>query len=392
MKSIEEKLDNFNRRLARFEENGPQYAADDQIKISRPMAPSVEAQASHELLTDKLFGFDNFDEHTTAAHKLIDLWPSIHDLLAHDLPPKDYVHEGEASNYVHSRDSRHPTLRDQFSADASPSITDATPSFMLETESLLDRHDVQHITRHDTSLEGLGHDGKLDLRPSVVRRLFEQYRSKIYLMHPFLDVDTISRYVDAFLDASCTVVEFYPERTSNIADAADCDHVDSHDSHNTRGIKRKRSQSQDADHRNSDASQSRTGSRPRTSLGDAIFLLILALGKVVDQSRETMHTHVKGVVGGSVADVAPGLACYREACSILGYYSDSNDVACAQARLLAGLYKAQLAKVRDSWSWIHDASRICRYHIIMCVVFRSCAIILLTGLQGRSQQGIAASL
>lgn len=59
----------------------------------------------------------------------------------------------------------------------------------------------------------------------------------------------------------------------------------------------------------------------------------------------------------------PGLGYYRHAVSILGDFSDTNELGCAQARLLAGLYKGQMARVQESWSHFHDAARICRYWI-----------------------------
>jgi hypothetical protein len=61
----------------------------------------------------------------------------------------------------------------------------------------------------------------------------------------------------------------------------------------------------------------------------------------------------------------PGLVYYREAASILGDFTDSNELAAAQARLLAGLYKGQLARVQESWSWISTAARTCIYRMKM---------------------------
>lgn len=63
------------------------------------------------------------------------------------------------------------------------------------------------------------------------------------------------------------------------------------------------------------------------------------------------------------ADKIPGLSYYREACAILGDFADSNELSSAQARLLAGLYKGQLARVQESWSWIQQASRTCQLRI-----------------------------
>ncbi|KAM3413937.1 hypothetical protein BST61_g10608 [Cercospora zeina] len=56
-------------------------------------------------------------------------------------------------------------------------------------------------------------------------------------------------------------------------------------------------------------------------------------------------------------DVIPGLAYYARAAQILGEQSDGNDLVHAQMFLLAGLYKGQLARVKESMSWITMAGR-----------------------------------
>ncbi|KAK0263881.1 hypothetical protein LTS09_002232 [Friedmanniomyces endolithicus] len=56
-------------------------------------------------------------------------------------------------------------------------------------------------------------------------------------------------------------------------------------------------------------------------------------------------------------DVIPGLAYFARASEILGGHSDGNDLVHAQMFLLAGLYKGQLARVKESMSWITMAGR-----------------------------------
>ena len=53
----------------------------------------------------------------------------------------------------------------------------------------------------------------------------------------------------------------------------------------------------------------------------------------------------------------PGLAYYAKAAEILGDQGDGNDLVHAQMFLLAGLYKGQLARVRESMSWTSMAGR-----------------------------------
>ena len=56
-------------------------------------------------------------------------------------------------------------------------------------------------------------------------------------------------------------------------------------------------------------------------------------------------------------DVIPGLAYYAKALEIIGDQCDGNDLVQAQTFLLAGLYKGQLARVKESMSWISMAGR-----------------------------------
>ena len=56
-------------------------------------------------------------------------------------------------------------------------------------------------------------------------------------------------------------------------------------------------------------------------------------------------------------DVIPGIAYYAKAAEILGDQGDGNDLIHAQMFLLAGLYKGQLARVKESMSWYNMAGR-----------------------------------
>jgi len=62
-------------------------------------------------------------------------------------------------------------------------------------------------------------------------------------------------------------------------------------------------------------------------------------------------------------DILPGLAYYAYATDILGNLYGGNELAHAQAFLLAGLYMGQYARVLESWSWISSACRVC--HILV---------------------------
>jgi hypothetical protein len=60
---------------------------------------------------------------------------------------------------------------------------------------------------------------------------------------------------------------------------------------------------------------------------------------------------------GKNIDVIPGLSYYAKATEIIGEQADGNDLIHAQIFLLAGLFKGQLARVKESMSWIQMAGR-----------------------------------
>ncbi|KAK3115158.1 hypothetical protein LTR53_005800 [Teratosphaeriaceae sp. CCFEE 6253] len=76
-----------------------------------------------------------------------------------------------------------------------------------------------------------------------------------------------------------------------------------------------------------------------------------------NRSRRSSVDASPSVAGPRNLDVIPGLAYYAKAAEILGDQSNGNDLIHAQMFLLAGLYKGQLARVKESMSWITMAGR-----------------------------------
>ncbi|KAK4556162.1 hypothetical protein LTR86_006859 [Recurvomyces mirabilis] len=72
--------------------------------------------------------------------------------------------------------------------------------------------------------------------------------------------------------------------------------------------------------------------------------------------RASLDGSAHGMSGRNL-DVIPGLAYYAKAAEILGDQADGNDLVHAQMFLLAGLYKGQLARVKESMSWLTMAGR-----------------------------------
>lgn len=362
----------------------------------------------------------SFEEHTTAAHKLIRLWPSINKLLVNYKLSYDYVTEKE---------SRGPLrLYGQGEADESGSngaFGAASPAYSSGSD------ETNSPTPPDTwgsgqampdgkrsepfTVGGMGSDGKPDLDAANVNRLFESYKRHIHKLHPFLDINTLTIYMAKFTKSYCTNrTTIHPHSPLILNGVAESGYPKSN--------KRKRSDP------GLEIINQLPRSAPPRSLSNAIVYLVLALGKVCEHkdplpgtvqedSRSMMpppqpvtvsnqgsfgasplikqspsSPHASGYVstppviegyrsnnrsprlsfdnsptmGNKTSlniEKIPGLFYYREACSILGDFQDSNELGAAQGRLLAGLYKGQLARVQESWSWIADAARTCRYRI-----------------------------
>lgn len=248
----------------------------------------------------------------------------------------------------------------------------------------------------------------LNMDAATLHNLFDKYKRHIHRLHPFLDIDAIGKYVKVFIQrhGSDTKYSHSPLFAANGAGEM-----------HRNNLKRKRSEPGSAQ----PYVQKR---QPERNVKNAIVFLVFALGKICEakdpipgptpdipalqsssialafpsaspmmkQSPSSPQSSVIGMTPPAVSgskggmdsygssfdgspnvektygqnvDKIPGLVYYREACSILGDFTDSNELACAQARLLAGLYKGQLGRVQESWSWIRHASTTCQYRNVL---------------------------
>lgn len=245
----------------------------------------------------------------------------------------------------------------------------------------------------------------------TIDHLFNSYKRNIHRLHPFVDTDSLGKYLQEFQRRHC---------------------ADTKSSHSPLFIsngerdpkRRKRSDGYAVGLLPSEYSHSSPSQQPKhapdRTVINAIVYLVLALGRLCDapdplpgpvqelgppaakfgahrtaatssaskpspsSPRQFFNNVANSSAGVTRAqswdgignpssdkrqtqnvDEIPGFVYYREATNILGDYEDSNDLACAQARLLAGLYKGQLARVQESWSWIHGAARTCLYRLKM---------------------------
>jgi hypothetical protein len=82
-----------------------------------------------------------------------------------------------------------------------------------------------------------------------------------------------------------------------------------------------------------------------------------SMARIESRSRRSSFDAGQQTAGPRNLDMIPGLAYYAKAAEILGDQGDGNDLVHAQMFLLAGLYKGQLARVKESMSWISMAGR-----------------------------------
>lgn len=366
------------------------------------------------------------DDHRTAPHKLILLWPSVGPLLKESgVDVSDgYVMEAEDRGVlrIYTRgegiDEHDGT---QPGGPASPARSEdsgeggaPTPPDGLWGTGFPQTPNSEIRRSEPLGVGGLKPDGTLDLDVTTINHLYESYIKHMHVMHPFLDRQRLRRLFDTFIKRYSTG---HPNLRHKFAVGNGSD--------SERPLKRQRSNGSTAV-MNSDGSYYRQEQTER-SPGNAIVWLVLALGKICQykdplpptvpdgrvnanivishqltgnpgmtgsspitghikpspmspkstptthptpptmdgirmesRSRRSSMDGVPSTSGLRNVDVIPGLAYYAKAAEILGDQGDGNDLVHAQMFLLAGLYKGQLARVKESMSWIMVAGRAIR--------------------------------
>lgn len=370
----------------------------------------------------------DLDDHRTAPHKLLLLWPSIRPLLREaGVPYSDgYVMEAEDRGIIRlfgkgeSIDQGDGTQRGV--APGSPAHSDNSSESNPPTPSpeggwgtgFTSSTNVEIKRSEPHSAGGLRPDGSLDLDIRTITRLHESYMKHIHIMHPFLDPTRLKYMFDLFISRHSSGRQT-GSRSSQWPVPNGVTDQHRHES------KRRRLNSSDTGTPASETSSTRPPTSPERSPSNAIIWLVMALGKICEHKEplpgflEDLKANVKvqhdlqgqtmdpspagikpspkspnsALVGstppstegwpthprsrrssmdGSPAfekrdlgpkniDIVPGMAYYAKAAEILGDQGDSNDLVHAQMFLLAGLYKGQLARVKESMSWITTAGR-----------------------------------
>lgn len=382
------------------------------IQASGPVAKSSEFVARNP---------NSFDGHTTAAHQLMLLWPTVQILVGDARPRGEYVFKGEARHPLRLYGKGETDDADEGLSGSSPAASsfsdEVSAATMSDTMSVAHAGPRHEHRRSEPFVQPFRAEPVPDLDPRTVRGLYQSYKRNIYKLHPFLNDKALQRMIDDFIYRHSPRQVLSPFAGGR-GTGEGC---------YFRPNKRKRESEPSIAHvvdSNGNATH-QYQTTPARTMHNAIVYLVLALGKICEHgdplpgpvgeglvstmppppglaySRSfggspadfkpspasslnssfnhapptadtfrSRHSSVDGTPGSDKnltqnVDVIPGLVYYREAASILGDFGDSNELSVAQGRLLAGLYKGQIARVQESWSWIHDAARICLYRIRM---------------------------
>ena len=411
------RLSAFDDRLRRMEQQ--------RIKSS-PVAPSEPSEPEEPAPKRK----QELDDHRTAPHKLILLWPSVRPLLQEaNVDVNDgYVMEAEDRGVlrlygrgegIEEQDGTQPggpasPARSEDSFSDAPSPPEGIWGCGLPAYA----YPTAESRSHPYTAGGLKPDGTLDLDQSTINSLWESYVKHMHVMHPFLDKARTRKLINKFISRYC------PNRHR----------MQSHntfavgDGESDRPIKRQRSNGPTGSQGIPGEVVTKRFVDTERSPSNAVIYLVLALGKICAHKESLpgpvqdrvlnanqvlahqlsgnpgmhgsspMSTNVKPSPGspkltpnhlhtppgfpnenprmeyrsrrssfdGSASstqtaknmDVIPGIAYYAKAAEILGDQGDGNDLIHAQMFLLAGLYKGQLARVKESMSWITMAGRV----------------------------------
>ncbi|KAF2022955.1 C6 zinc finger domain-containing protein, partial [Setomelanomma holmii] len=328
-------------------------------------------------------------EHTTPAHKLLELWASmkgftegveyLHWLIQAGQVISEYPLQVEQERgllrvWGHGEGldcydgaqghGRPESSHDTNAASPAPRREDLSGHWPtnVTSPSILNTSTARE---HPVCNGGHGPDGRPDFCCSVLRSLLLSYMQNMHSLHPFLNQSKLQRIFQEF-------EKKYSPDSKAPHDAPPSAHQ------LNPGSKRKRSNGAFGE-----PCSPRGAIEP--SLRNAIVLLVLALGKVCSfksrflpypQSDKGAYgnggwgscrdSHPKGSFKGDTSDenrprnvdYLPGMAYFAYATDILGNQQGGHTIEHAQAMILAALYISQFARVLESWSWINSACQV----------------------------------
>lgn len=325
VKALTGELDSLGARLRRVEEQSARTCESRafQSSVSTPSAfEDRESPRRHPEL----------DGPKTAAHLSVLQWSVLRPLLrAADAEYEEgYVMEAEERGMLMRDPSKsndknadtHSTSKSPASVEVRPSTPCANGDGELGVFEGADQRQSCGTERRHVNAE-------VDLDEGTIDTLLDSYLRHIHNMHPFLDERRLRRDFDKFIELNGSGRR--PIRSARGSDS--------------RPLKRQCS----TDLRMAVVVESGEQVPLERSPQNAIVYLVMALGEICSH-REPLPAFVD-------MDAIPGMAYYTKAAEIMGDQGDGNDLVHAQMFLLAGLYKGQLARVKESMSWITMAGR-----------------------------------
>lgn len=234
------------------------------------------------------------EEHHTGAHHLMNKWIAIKDFFrAANVGNEEYVHDEEERRslldpYDWSLQPFEGEMIHDLSMGRSPSSTGYQSEFAAGGSptqyggwtAKYPAHQASGIKPEFSNLGGLRPDGKLALDEFTVRRLHDSYLKHMWIIHPFIDARELKRMVDKFVVMySTTSISPWTYPTT----------PEHQEAYSGIGIKRKRHNMSGDDHSTPSSPGGSLQGIPKKDsprvIETAIVLLVLALGKILDQAN-----------------------------------------------------------------------------------------------------------
>lgn len=348
--------------------------------------------------------------HSTAAHDLRG-WSKIKGFFK-DIPLK-YVKRGEYNHNLdlssHTRNYRNDTAGAR-RTHSSPATVDRadfddTSSTLSSTDSrpaaaFVNLFTVEGSRGAQPSPGGRNPNQSLSVDRETALRLLQSYLDNIHILQPFINRRWLGERVNQFIRHYCS------EPTETQASPRPIPEHLRHDSAGPSNGSKKRKLSYGLHSDSAEAPNRSAGTKKaiHRTIDNALVLLIFALGRICEHkgplpapkpqhetnaaghsyspansasspNQPALYTPPSGVGTPKLEhspnphgdlqieqgeyseniDLIPGIAYYAHAVSIIGEVFGANSLQHVQARLLAGLYTAQLVRVYDSWKWINSA-------------------------------------
>lgn len=429
--SMRESMQSMDRRLRRLEHGQLQHENNSETFAQHGASRDTPDENIKPLAFTQPTPRVHSEDHRTAPHKLLMLWPSIHPLLKKAGVTEDagYVMEAEdrgVIRYWTSGESAKDDREGLLVAPASPAQSDDSAEGSTAATPYADgvwgfgfpSTPNSDMRRSEPSGQGgLKPNGELDLDASTVNALFDSYCNYMHIIHPILDKGRLRRMINTFIKRHSTGTSRATFAVGNSVLESDF-----------RPAKRQRSNGPTATPGVGleGLGAARRDQQTERSPANGIIYLVLALGKICahrdplpacarearttstlppshqmslnrsftasspstvpikpsphspnttpgthptppsengrhhSRSRRSSVDMTATAAGARNLDVIPGLAYYAKAMEIVADQDDGDDLVHAQMFLLAGLYKGQLARVKESMKWYSKAGQVIR--------------------------------